>query len=82
MNRAFPRLSQMALGDFTIPAMSDKPERSFSSTAIMVRPHRSKLEADIIGYTQCVKSWMRHNIIDLYSTFQWPEVPIVVDSEL
>jgi hypothetical protein len=81
MNRAFPRLSQMALDIFTIPAMSDEPERSFSSSGIMVRPHRSNLEADIIGYTQCVKSWMRHNIIDLHSAFQRPEAPIVVDGK-
>ena len=80
MNRALPHLSHMALDIFTNPAMSDKPERSFSSTGIMVRPHISNLEADIIGYMQCLKSWMRH-IIGLHSAFQRPEVSIVVDSE-
>ena len=65
MRRAFPRLSQLALDVFTIPAMSDEPERTFSSTGLMVTPCRSRLAADIIGHTQCLKSWQRQGVIDL-----------------
>jgi hypothetical protein len=39
IRKTFPRLQKMALGVFTIPAMSDEPERVFSSTGLMVKPH-------------------------------------------
>jgi hypothetical protein len=41
--KTFPRLQKIALDVFTIPAMSDEPEKVFSSTGLMVRPHRSRL---------------------------------------
>ncbi|CAC9885918.1 unnamed protein product [Aureobasidium pullulans] len=59
----YPRLSKMARDLFTIPAMSDEPERVFSSAGLMVTPLRGKLSARAIGQTQCVKSWIKTGII-------------------
>jgi hypothetical protein len=39
IKKTFPRLQKMALDVFTIPAMSDEPERVFGSTGLMVKPH-------------------------------------------
>lgn len=80
MKRTFPRLLQMALDVFTIPAMSDEPERTFSSTGIMVRPHRSNLDAEIIGHMQCVKSWKKQGVVDFHSAFLRPEAPTIIES--
>jgi hypothetical protein len=80
MKRAFPRLYQMALDIFTIPAMSDEPERTFSSTGIMVRPHRSNLDAETIGYTQCIKSWLKQRIVNLESAFKRSDTPTIIES--
>jgi len=45
--KAFLRFQKMALDVFTIPAMSDKPERVFNSTGLMVRPYRSRLSQKV-----------------------------------
>ncbi|THX02757.1 hypothetical protein D6D17_06061 [Aureobasidium pullulans] len=68
---SYPRLSRMARDLFTIPAMSDEPERVFSSCANMVTPHRGKLSADAIEEAQCIKNWRRRGIItNLGATFE------------
>jgi len=59
-------LQKMALDLFTIRAMSDEPERVFSSTGIMVRPHRSKHSVKTIAASQCLRSWSEEGIV----TFQ------------
>jgi hypothetical protein len=64
----FPRLCQMARDLFTIPAMSDGPERVFSSAGGMVTKHRGRLTADAIAETQCLKSWIKQGIITNLST--------------
>lgn len=69
VQQRYPRLSQMAIDLFTIPAMSDEPERTFSSTGLMVTPHRSRLSPEIIGQAQCLKSWQQQGIISLGYTF-------------
>ena len=56
----------MALDVFTIPAMSDEPERVFSSTGLMVRPHRSRLSQKVVAMSQCLKNWSRQDLV----TFQ------------
>ncbi|CAD0011781.1 unnamed protein product [Aureobasidium pullulans] len=61
----------MARDLFTIPAMSDEPERVFSSCGNMVTPQRGKLTGEAIEESQCIKSWMRHGIItNLGATFE------------
>ena len=61
----YPRLSQMALDLFSIPAMSSEPERIFSLTGQMVTAQRSRLKADIIGAAQCISSWERSGAIQI-----------------
>jgi hypothetical protein len=48
----------MAIDLFTIPAMSDGPERTFSSCSLMITSHRRSLESDVVEYTQCTRNWL------------------------
>lgn len=61
----WPRLSRLAIDIFTIPAMSDDPERTFSSAGLMVRPHRGSLKADTITETQCLKNWLKNEAVTM-----------------
>lgn len=63
---SYPRLQRLALNVFTIPAMSDEPERVFSSCGCMVVPHISTLSAKHICCCQCLRSWSREGLV----TFQ------------
>jgi hypothetical protein len=67
----YPRLSRMARDLFTIPAMSDEPERVFSSCGNMVTAQRGNLSAEAIEEAQCMKNWMRNGVItNLGATFE------------
>jgi hypothetical protein len=69
--QAYPRLPCMDKDLFTIPAMSDEPERVLSSAGLMTRPHRGRLSARAIGEAQCVKTWLKTDIItSLEGTFE------------
>jgi glycine/D-amino acid oxidase-like deaminating enzyme len=71
IKHTYPRLSRMARDLFTIPAMSDEPERVFSSCGNMVTAQRGSLGADAIEEAQCVKSWMKNGVItNLGATFE------------
>ncbi|KAM3519495.1 hypothetical protein MY4038_009771 [Beauveria bassiana] len=61
--RRYPRLSRMALEFLTIQAMSAEYERLFSAAGRMVTPLRSRLDADIIGMCQVLRSWLREGVI-------------------
>jgi hAT family C-terminal dimerisation region len=60
---SFPTLHQMALDTLSIPAMSTECERVFSSTKKLITPTRSLLKEDIIGATECLKTWWDCGII-------------------
>ena len=60
----YPRLAQMALDVLSAVPMSTEVERLFSATGQMVPPNRSRLEANTIGITQTVRSWLRAGYID------------------
>lgn len=62
--RRYPRLSQMALDFLTIQAMSAECERLFSAAGRMVTPLRSRLDADVIGMCQVLRSWLREGVIE------------------
>jgi hypothetical protein len=71
IKHSYPRLSRMARDLFTIPAMSDEPERVFSSCGNTVTPQRGNLSAEIIEEAQCLKNWIRRGIItNLGATFE------------
>ena len=55
----FPKLSQMALDIFSVPAMSAEVERVFSSTGLMITDRRNRLKEDIIEAVECLKSWQK-----------------------
>ena len=61
----YPRLPRFAIDLFSIPAMSDDPERVFNTTGNMVRPNRARLKADVIGAAICLKQWDTNEAIDL-----------------
>lgn len=67
--RRWPRLARMALGIFSIPAMSSDPERIFSLSGDMVSPKRNGLQAETIGAAQCLKSWDKNRVFDISKAF-------------
>ncbi|RKK21329.1 hypothetical protein BFJ67_g17332 [Fusarium oxysporum f. sp. cepae] len=62
--RRYPRLSRMALDFLTIQPMSAECERMFAAAGRMVTPLRNRLDADIIGMCQVLRSWLRAGVID------------------
>ncbi|KAM5529050.1 hAT family dimerization domain protein [Fusarium oxysporum f. sp. phaseoli] len=62
--RQYPRLSRMALDFLTIQPMSAECERMFAAAGRMVTPLRNRLDADIIGMCQVLRSWLRAGVID------------------
>jgi hypothetical protein len=42
----------------SIPAMSDEPERLFSSAKLLISDLRNRLGDDIIEASECLKSWV------------------------
>jgi hypothetical protein len=53
----------MAIDLFTIPAMSDGSERTFSSRSLMITPYRGSLESDVVQYTQCTKNRLKNGML-------------------
>jgi hypothetical protein len=53
----FPDLFNFAMDCFSIPLMSDDPERSFSSGRNLITYRRSNLHDDIIEACSCLRSW-------------------------
>jgi hypothetical protein len=72
IQRQYPRLSRMAIDLFTIPAMSDEPERTFGSCSLMITSHRGSLESDVVEFTQCTKNWLKNGVITPHN-FYWKE---------
>jgi hypothetical protein len=62
--KKFPKLSKMALVFLSVPPMSAEGERLFSAGGRMVVPIRSRLEANMIGMAQCLRSWLRSGLVD------------------
>jgi hypothetical protein len=48
----------MALDILSIPAMSAKPERLFSSAKITIIDRRNRLGIESIEAIECLKSWL------------------------
>ena len=47
----------------SIPAMSDEPERLFSSAKLLISDLRNRLGDDIIEAAECLKSWVKQGLI-------------------
>jgi len=50
-----PMLTRMAMNTFSIPTMSSKPERIFSSTKHIISDERASLKVDTMEALECVK---------------------------
>ena len=57
--KRWPLLSQFALEVLSIPAMSDEPERVFSSGRRTISWERMALGVSSVERTECLKSWYR-----------------------
>jgi hypothetical protein len=60
---SYPRLAQMALEIFTIPAMSAEVERVFSSAKLTITDRRARRKVDIIEACECLNHWEGAGII-------------------
>jgi hypothetical protein len=53
---AWSQLAAMALDVFSVPAMSDEPERIFSQTGHILSPRRTRLTINSMQRLICMKS--------------------------
>ena len=56
--KRFPRLSRLARDIFSIPPMSDEPERIFSSARRVISWDRTRLGDSAIENVACLKHWV------------------------
>jgi hypothetical protein len=59
----WPHLSALALDVYSVPVMSDEPERVFSITGAAITPRRRLLKSDKIAYLMCLKAWINAGVI-------------------
>jgi hypothetical protein len=57
------RLAHMGVELMSIPAMSDEPERLFSSEKLLISDQRNRLGDDIIEASEYLKCWVEQGII-------------------
>jgi phosphodiesterase/alkaline phosphatase D-like protein len=60
----------MAYDLFSIPAMSAECERVFSYSRKMITDERYSLKVDIIEADQCLKSWLKQQLVHGAATWQ------------
>ena len=60
----FPQLSRLAADLLSIPAFSAEPERLFSNARRTLSDDRNCLEIDMIETLECLKSWLKSEILD------------------
>jgi hypothetical protein len=61
----WPKLSKMAIDIFSIPAMSDEPERVFSGARRTISWERARLGAEMIEKLECMKNWIRAGVSNI-----------------
>ena len=55
----YPNLTCMALNVLSVPAMSDEPERLFSSAGLTLTDRRNRAGIDFIEALEQLKSWYK-----------------------
>jgi hypothetical protein len=55
----------MALDIYATPAMSDEPERVFSTASNLLPPRRRQLKGDGVEQMLCLKNWQSSGVITL-----------------
>ena len=61
--QTYPDLAKLALNVFSIPAMSDEPERVFSGARHTVAYSRTRLKAKTIEQLECIKHWVTRGLV-------------------
>lgn len=61
----WPQLASMALDIFSVPAMSDEPERIFSQTGHILSPRRRCLTSKSMQRLMCMKSLLKQGVAHL-----------------
>jgi hypothetical protein len=61
----WPELAAMALDIYSVPAMSDEPERIFSQTGHILAPRRRSLTSKSMKQLMCMKSWLKQGVAHL-----------------
>jgi hypothetical protein len=69
----------MAYNLFSIPSMSSKCERAFSTGKRMITDERYNLKTDIIEADQCIKSWIKNGVANGQAVF---DTLAIVDDEI
>ena len=64
--KRYPRLSRLARDIFSIPPMSDEPERIFSSTRRVIRWDRASLGDSSVENIACMKHWIQNRQCESY----------------
>ncbi len=62
--KRWPLLTRFAINILIIPAMSDKPEVVFSGGRRTMSWERSRLSAEMLEITECLKDWKKSNILN------------------
>ena len=57
--RNYPNLNRMALDLLSIPAMSTKPKRVFSSVQENISDRRNQAQMDLIEALELLKAWIK-----------------------
>ena len=55
----------MALDIYSVPAMSDEPERIFLQTGHVLAPRRRSLMSKSMEQLMCMKSWLKQGVAHL-----------------
>jgi hypothetical protein len=55
----------MALDIFAVPAMSDAPERVFSTAGDVLSPRRRLLQSETLRWLMTLKSWINSGVVTL-----------------
>jgi hAT family C-terminal dimerisation region len=56
----------MAIDIFSIPLMSDEPERVFSKIRRTVNWDRGQIKSETIEMRECLKHWKRSEILNIF----------------
>jgi hypothetical protein len=61
----WPQLAAMALDIYSVPAMSDEPERIFLQSGHLLSPRRRRLTSKSMQQLMCMKSWLKQGVAHL-----------------
>jgi hypothetical protein len=61
----WPELTQIALDIYSVPPMSDEPERVFSDTGNLLSPKRRTMNGEGVEQMTCLRRWHRSGIVTL-----------------